>query len=66
VRRKFSAILSKYFVPSIDAVVCEKIADAQVALDVALPFYVEPPSDERLIAEGLLDGPASETGEPAP
>jgi hypothetical protein len=46
--------------------VCEKIADAPVALDVALPFYVEPPSEDRLIAEGLLDGQAREAGERAP
>jgi hypothetical protein len=47
------AILSKYFAPEIIAEVCEKVADAPQSLDVGLPFYIEPPSEERLIKEGL-------------
>ena len=43
------AILSKYFAPEIIAEVCEKVADAPQSLDIGLPHYIEPPSEERLI-----------------
>jgi hypothetical protein len=50
----FDALLTKYFAPEIIAEVVEKVADAPVALDVALPFYVEPPSDDRITADGFI------------
>jgi hypothetical protein len=50
----FDALLTKYFSPEIIAEVVEKVADAPVALDVDLPFYVEPPSDNRLTEDGFI------------
>jgi hypothetical protein len=50
----FDALLAKYFAPEIIAEVVEKISDAPIALDVDLPFYVEPPSDDRLAKDGFI------------
>jgi hypothetical protein len=50
----FDALLRKYFSPEIIAEVVEKIEGAPVALDVQLPFYVEPPSDDRLTEDGFI------------
>jgi hypothetical protein len=50
----FDALLRKYFSPEIIAEVVEKIEGAPVALDVQLPFYVEPPSDHRLTEDGFI------------
>lgn len=49
----FDALLTKYFAPEIIAEVCAKIDDAPVAFDVDIPFYIEPPSEEDMVAEGL-------------
>jgi hypothetical protein len=53
----FDALLNKYFAPEIMAEVVEKVADAPVAFDVHLPFYVEPPDESRLTPEGTLKRP---------
>ena len=50
----FDALLTKCFSPEIIAECVEKVSDAPVAFDVDLPFYVEPPSDDRLTADGFL------------
>lgn len=50
----FDALMRKYFAPEVIAEVVEKVADAPVALDVSLPFYVSPPSDDRLTADGFI------------
>jgi hypothetical protein len=52
------ALLAKYFSPEITVEVIERVSDAPVAFDVNLPFYVEPPADDRLTKEGTLKPPA--------
>ncbi|MDX3972129.1 MAG: hypothetical protein QHD01_36780 [Bradyrhizobium sp.] len=56
----FDALLAKYFSPEIIAEVVEKVSDAPVAFDVALPFYVEPPDESFLTPEGTLKPPGSD------
>jgi hypothetical protein len=53
----FDALLHKYFEREILAEVVEKVADAPVAFDVHLPFYVEPPDESHLTPEGALKRP---------
>jgi hypothetical protein len=48
------ALLGKYFAPEIAAECVEKVTDAPVGFDVNLPFYIEPPDDSRLTAQGTL------------
>jgi hypothetical protein len=55
----FNALLTKYFSREIIAECVEKVSDAPVAFDVNLPFYVEPPDESLLTAEGTLKRPDS-------
>ena len=50
----FDALMTKYFSPEVFAEVIEKVSDAPIAFDVQLPFYVEPPNEDRLTKEGSL------------
>ena len=58
----FDALLRKYFSPEILAEVAEKVADAPIAFDVHLPFYVEPPDESLLTPEGTLRRPDGDIG----